>query len=239
MDLIKAVYNTGTPTVVVLINGRPMSINWTNKYIPAILEAWLPGEKCGEAIAKTLFGDYNPGGKLTVTFPKTVGQVPLNFPSKPNADINSGQAGVSGTIYPFGYGLSYTSFKYSDLKISPLKQYPSGNITVSFDIENTGKRAGDEVVQLYTRDEVSSVTTYVKNLRGFERVHLTPGEKRKVKFTISPDDLKLWNREMKWIVEPGKFKVMIGSSSDDIKLHGEFVILPYNWNYMKNMYLNN
>ncbi len=236
LDLIKAVYKTGTPTVVVLINGRPMSINWTNKYVPAILEAWIPGEKCGEAIAQVLFGDYNPGGKLTVTFPKTVGQVPLNFPAKPNANINSGEAGVSGVIYPFGYGLSYTTFKYSNLKITPQKQYPAGNIHISFDVENNGKMAGDEVVQMYTRDEVSSVTTYVKNLSGFERVHLMPDEKKHIEFTITANDLKLWNRAMKWVVEPGKFKVMIGSSSEDIRLQGEFVILPYNWNFLKKAY---
>ncbi|MCL5030870.1 MAG: glycoside hydrolase family 3 C-terminal domain-containing protein [Bacteroidetes bacterium] len=228
LDLIKAVYNTGTPTIVVLINGRALSINWINKYVPSILEAWIPGEKCGEAIAKVLFGDYNPGGKLTVTFPKTVGEVPLNFPAKPNANVDSGDAGVVGVIYPFGFGLSYTTFQYSNLTITPTKQFPAGNINVSFDVENTGRREGDEVVQMYTRQLVSSVTTYVKNLRGFERVHLLPGEKKQVKFTITPDDLKLWNREMNWVVEPGKFKVMIGASSTDIRLQGEFDILPYN-----------
>ncbi|HKC65593.1 MAG TPA: glycoside hydrolase family 3 C-terminal domain-containing protein, partial [Pyrinomonadaceae bacterium] len=226
LDLVKAVYAAGKPVVVVLLNGRPLSINWVNKYVPGILEAWFPGAQGGTAIADALFGDYNPGGKLTVTFPKTAGQIPYNFPTKPNAQWEGEKTRVNGALYYFGYGLSYTTFAYSNLKISPVKQHAQGNVTVSFDVKNTGAREGDEVVELYTRDLVSSVTTYEKNLRGFDRIHLKPGETKTVTFTLTPDDLALWNREMHFVVEPGAFKVMVGASSEDIRLTGEFEILP-------------
>ena len=228
-DLIKAIHETGTPTVVVLTNGRPLTINWTNKYVPAIVEAWFPGERGGEAIADVLFGDYNPGGKLPITFPKTVGQIPLNFPHKPGSHAGlkykTQQCRVLGVLYPFGYGLSYTKFEYDNLQISPRKQGPKGNITVSCEVENVGKRKGDEVVQLYINDIVSSVTTHVKDLRGFERITLEPGEKKVVTFTLTPDDLALLNRSMEWEVEPGVFHVMVGSSSEDIRLNGSFQII--------------
>lgn len=226
LELVQAVYATGKPVIVVLINGRPMSINWVNKYVPGILEAWFPGAHGGTAIADVLFGDYNPGGKLTVTFPKTAGQIPYNFPTKPNAQWEGEKTRVNGALYYFGHGLSYTTFAYSNLKISPVKQHARGNITVSFEVKNTGSREGDEVAQLYTRDVVSSVTTYEKNLRGFERIHLKPGETRSVTFMLTPDDLSLWDRNMNFVVEPGMFRVMIGSSSEDIRLKGEFEILP-------------
>jgi beta-glucosidase len=224
LELVQAVHAVGKPVVVVLINGRPLSINWVNKFVPGILEAWFPGAQGGTAIADVLFGDYNPGGKLTVTFPKTVGQIPLNFPTKPNAQWEGEKTRVNGALYNFGHGLSYTSFAYSNLKISPAQQNARGNITVSFDVRNTGSREGDEVVQLYTRDVVSSVTTYEKNLRGFERVNLKPGETKTVTFTLTPDDLALWDRSMRFVVEPGEFKVMIGSASEDIRLTGRFSI---------------
>ena len=208
-----------------MLNGRPMSINWVDKYVPGILEAWFPGAQGGTAIADVLFGDYNPGGKLTMTFPKTVGQIPFNFPTKPNAQWEGEKTRVNGALYYFGHGLSYTTFEYSNLKTIPLKQKANGNITITVNIKNTGSREGDEVVQLYTRDAVSSVTTYEKNLRGFERVHLKPGESKTVTFTLTPDDLALVNREMKWVVEPGVFRVMVGSSSEDIRLKGEFEII--------------
>src|ERR1051325_5525624 len=225
LELVQAVYATGKPVVVVLINGRPLSINWVNKFVPAILEAWFPGAQGGTAIADVLFGDYNPGGKLTVTFPKTVGQIPYNFPTKPNAQWEGEKTRVNGALYHFGYGLSYTSFAYGNLLINPVTQGLRGNVTVSFDVRNTGTREGDEVVQLYTRDLVSSVTTYEKNLRGFERVNLKPGETKRVAFTLKPEDLALWDRDMHFVVEPGKFRVMIGSSSEDIRLTGEFSML--------------
>ncbi len=225
LDLVQAVYATGKPVVVVLINGRPMSINWIDKYVPGILEAWLPGADGGDAIADALFGDYNPGGKLTVTFPKTVGQIPYNFPTKPNSQWEGEKTRVNGALYYFGFGLSYTKFEYSNLKIDPLRQNPGGGVTVTADIKNIGGFAGDEVVQLYTRDVLSSVTTYEKNLRGFERVHLSPGETRTVTFHLVADDFALWNPQMQFVVEPGKFNIMVGASSEDIRLKGDLEYL--------------
>ena len=233
LELVQAVHATGKPTVVVLLNGRPISINWIDKYVPGIIEAWFPGAQGGTAIADVLFGDYNPGGKLTVTFPKTVGQIPYNFPSKPNAQWEGEKTRVNGALYFFGHGLSYTTFAYGNLKISPLKASvpgamangSSGIVTISFEVRNSGSRAGDEVVQLYTHQRVTTVTTYEKNLRGFERVHLNPGETRTVSFTLGRDDLALWDRQMHFVVEPGKFKVMIGSGSEDIRLNGEFEVV--------------
>lgn len=224
LDLVKAVHATGKPVIVVLINGRPMSINWISKYVPGIIEAWFPGAQGGTAIADVLFGDYNPGGKLTVTVPRTVGQIPFNFPSKPKAQWEGEKSRVNGALYYFGYGLSYTNFAYGNLRVTPLIQDPHRDIAVSVDVKNSGARAGDEVVQLYTRDLVSSVTTYEKNLRGFERVRLLPGETKTINFVLRPNDLALWDRSMRFIVEPGKFKVMIGSSSEDIRLDAEFEI---------------
>ncbi|MRT93805.1 glycoside hydrolase family 3 N-terminal domain-containing protein [Ancylomarina sp. 16SWW S1-10-2] len=231
-QLLQALYATGKPVVLVLINGQPLSINWENRFLPAILEAWFPSTSAGDVIAETLFGDNNPGGKLSVTFPKTVGQIPLNFPFKPGSQ--SGQPGegpngygntrVLGSLYPFGYGLSYTTFEYSDLKISPEKANSQAEIHVSFSLTNTGNREGDEVAQLYLKDEVSSVTTYESQLRGFERVHLLPGETKILHFTLCPDDLALLDKNMNWTVEPGKFKIMIGSSSVDIRLTEAFEI---------------
>ena len=225
LELVQAVYATGKPVVVVLINGRPMSINWVNKYVPGILEAWFPGAQGGTAIADVLFSDYNPGGKLTMTFPKTVGQIPFNFPTKPKAQWEGERTRVNGALYYFGHGLSYTTFEYSTLRITPAQQTARGNVAVSVEVRNTGTREGDEVVQLYTRDVVSSVTTYEKSLRGFQRVHLKPGETKTLTFTLTPDDLALWDRSMHFVVEPGKFKVMIGSGSEDIRLNGEFEIV--------------
>jgi beta-glucosidase len=229
LDLVKAVYATGTPTVVVLINGRPLSINWCSKYAPAILEAWYPGSQGGVAVAEALFGLLNPGGKLTVTFPRTVGQIRMNFPTKPNAQIDhlwEEPARVNGVLYPFGYGLSYTTFEYSDLEISPGKRKADGPIGLSCNVKNTGAVAGDEIVQLYVRDVVSTVTTYEKNLRGFERIHLEPGQTKRVHFTLEPEHLVLLDRQMQWVVEPGEFRVMVGASSEDIRLEGVFEIIP-------------
>jgi beta-glucosidase len=224
LELLQAVYATGKPVVVVLLNGRPLSINWADKYIPAIIEAWFPGAQGGAAIADALFGDYNPGGKLTVTFPKTVGQIPFNFPAKPNSQWEGERSRVNGALYYFGHGLSYTTFAYSNLRIAPLRARQGGQVTVTVDVRNSGTREGDEVVQLYTRDLVSSVTTYEKNLRGFQRIHLRPGETQTVSFELVDRDLALWNRIMQFVVEPGMFRVMVGSSSEDIRLHGEFEI---------------
>lgn len=224
LDLIKAVKATGKPVVAVLIGSQPMTVNWINKYVDGIIYAGYPGVKGGIAVADVLFGDYNPGGKLTLTFPKSVGQLPLNFPTKPNAQTDKGElAKIKGILYPFGFGLSYTTFKYSNLKIKTVQNGHDGKVFVSADITNNGKMAGDEIVQLYTRDVVSSVTTYEKNLRGFARIHLQPGETQTVHFTLYPDDLSLLDRKMQRVVEPGEFKVMLGASSEDIRVTGSFI----------------
>jgi len=219
------VHATGKPVIVVMINGRPMSINWISKNVPGILQAWFPGVQTGTAIADILFGDYNPGGKLTVTVPRTVGQIPFNFPTKPNAQWEGEKTRVNGALYYFGHGLSYTTFSYSNLRVSPQIQNPRGDVALSVDVKNSGTREGDEVVQLYTRDLVSSVTTYEKNLRGFKRVRLLPGETKTINFVLRPNDLALWDRSMRFVVEPGRFKVMIGSASEDIRLQAEFEIV--------------
>ena len=224
LDLVKAIYETGTPVIVVLINGRPLSINWINKNISGIIEAWFPGKWGGAAIADVLFGDYNPGGKLPITFPKSVGQIPLNFPYKPASDLGD-PTGMQGVLYPFGYGLSYTQFKYSNLKITPGEQHLQGKVEVSFEVENTGTVKGDEIVQLYINEETTSVTTYTENLKGFDRISLLPGEKKQINMNLNPDDLTLINRNNNRVVEPGNFKVMVGSSSEDIRLTGSFTIV--------------
>ncbi|WP_196052543.1 glycoside hydrolase family 3 N-terminal domain-containing protein [Bacteroides clarus] len=235
LKLLQAIQATGKPVVLVLINGRPLSVNWADKFVPAILEAWYPGSKGGTAVADILFGDYNPGGKLTVTFPKTVGQIPFNFPCKPASQIDGGKnpgadgnmSRINGALYPFGYGLSYTTFEYSDLEISPKVITPDQKATVRLKVTNTGKRAGDEVVQLYTRDIVSSITTYEKNLAGFERIRLKPGETKELTFTLDRKHLELLNADMKWIVEPGEFAIMAGASSEDIRLNGILTVEDY------------
>ncbi|WP_316837746.1 glycoside hydrolase family 3 N-terminal domain-containing protein [Pedobacter nutrimenti] len=218
-ELLERVAALNKPTILLLVGGRPATINFASKHIPAILETWYLGEYMGNAIADVVFGRYNPGGKLSVPFPKSVGQIPLSFPMKPSADAHSSSdANVNGFIYPFGYGLSYTTFNYSDLKIDAGTYQKSGKIKVDFKITNTGKIRGDEVAQLYFHDEVSSVTTYVMNLRGFERISLEPGESKKVSMVLTSHDLSLLNQKMERIVEPGWFKIMIGSSSEDIRL---------------------
>ena len=233
LQLLQALYETGKPIVLVLINGQPLTINWENRYIPAILEAWFPNSIGGQTIAETLFGEYNPGGKLPVTFPKTLGQIELNFPFKPGSHAGQpgdgpngyGKTAVVGSLYPFGYGLSYTTFEYKNLHITPDKQGVQGKIEISMDLTNTGQRAGDEVVQLYVRDKLSSVITYDSQLRGFQRVTLQPGETRRIHFTLLPEDLEMLDKDMHWIVEPGEFEVLIGSSSEDIRLKGKFEMM--------------
>lgn len=224
--LLEALQATGRPVVLVLINGQPLTINWADRYVPAILEAWFPNSYGGQAIAETLFGDNNPGGKLTITFPKTTGEIEWNFPYKPGSQPSKpdNHTSVFGPLYSFGYGLSYTTFEYSNLQITPEQQHDQGDITVSVDVTNTGNRKGDEIVQLYIHQDVSSVTIYEEQLRGFERVTLAPGEKKTITFTLHPDDLSLLDKNMVWRVEPGKFEARIGCSSADIKLKKEFTI---------------
>ena len=229
-ELLKAVYSTGTPTVAVLINGRALSIRWAAENIPAIVEGWMCGEEGGNAIADVLFGDYNPGGKLPVTFARHSGQLPVYYNYMPSKeywikDVKRNYIDMSSLpLYPFGYGLSYTSFEYSNLLVTPKETGPSGEIYVSADVKNTGKKEGSEVVQLYYDDVISSMSTPVKQLAGFEKVNLAPGEKKTVKFKLTPEQLAFLDKNLEWVVEPGKFKVMVGSSSADIRLNGEFEV---------------
>lgn len=232
-ELVSRLLSTGKPVVVVLLNGRALAINQLDREVSGIIEAWFPGEWCGKAVADVLFGDYNPGGKLPVTFPRSVGQLPLAFPHKPASQAGQGKghnpngvgnSRVVGELYPFGFGLSYTEFAYDKLTVSPQTIRPNETVVVTCKVTNTGDRAGDEVVQLYLRDEVSSVITYDSQLRGFQRVHLAPGESRVVDFKLTPAAMELLDMHMKRVVEPGKFTVMVGSSSKDIRLNGGFEV---------------
>ena len=222
MDLVKEIHATGKPTVVVLMNGRPLTIGWVAENVPAVLEAWMGGTESGNAIADVLFGDVNPGGKLPVTWPRTVGQVPIYYnhmntgrPPDANNRYTSKYLDVPWTPqFPFGYGLSYTQFKITNLQLSAQRIRTDGSVTVTVDVENVGKRPGDEVVQLYTRDTAGSMTRPVKELKGFQRVTLQPGQKKHLEFVLRPEHLGFWNREMRFVVEPGEFKVMVGPNSD-------------------------
>src|SRR5579872_4964966 len=224
-DLVRAIQATGTPTVLVLVNGRPLSIRWEAEHIPAIVEAWEPGERGGEAVADVLFGDYNPSGRLAITIPRGVGQLPAyyNYKLSKSYWINGGWTHTKGYVdmpgtplYPFGFGLSYTKFEYSNPHVEPAAILPQGSARVSVDVENTGQRAGVETVQLYVRERFTPVATPVEQLRGFARVALNPGQKKTVTLTLGPDDLKLLNEDMHWVVVPGTFDIMIGRSSADI-----------------------
>jgi beta-glucosidase len=224
LDLVKAVQAAGKPVVVVLMNGRPLTINWIAENTPAILETWFAGSQAGNAIADVLFGDVNPGGKLPVTFPRAVGQIPIYYnhmntgrPPDANNKYSSKYLDVPWTpLFSFGYGLSYTQFKMTNLNLSAQSILPNGQLTVSVDVENVGQRAGDEVVQLYIRDVAASMTRPVKELKGFQRITLRPGETRRVEFKLGPDQLGFHNRRMQFVVEPGEFKVMVGSNSEDL-----------------------
>jgi beta-glucosidase len=222
-DLLRALHATGKPVVLVLSNGRPLSINWAAAHVPAIVELWMPGENGGTALADVLFGDYNPGGRLPVTFPRGVGQIPLNFPTHPGAQGRD-PGMISTPLFPFGHGLSYTKFNYANLTITPARPGPNEPVTVSCDITNAGDRAGDEVVQLYLRDDYSSVITFDRVLRGFARVPLAAGETRRVNFTLPVADLAVFDRQGQWTVEPGRFTVMVGASSEDLRLQGNFTV---------------
>jgi beta-glucosidase len=224
-DLLEAVYSTGTPTIVVLINGRPLSIRWAAENVPAIVEAWMCGEQGGNAVADVLFGDYNPNGKLPITFPRHSGQLPVYYNHAPSKTTRNYIDMPATPLYHFGHGLSYTEYEYSNLQITPSSILPGGEVLVSLDVKNIGKREGKEVVQLYIKDEVSSVTTPIKQLRGFHKINLEPGETKSVAFTLKPEDLSLLDINMKKIVEPGIFNVMIGSSSADIRLEGDFEVI--------------
>ena len=231
-QLLRELKKTGKPLIVVLINGRPLSVNWAKANADALLEAWYPGSHGGTALAEIILGDYCPSGKLTVTFPKTVGQIPFNFPYKPFSQVdgnskpgtNGNQSRINGSLYDFGYGLSYTTFEYGDLNISKKKILPTESITISFTVTNTGSRKGDEIVQLYFTDKLSSVTVYEKQLRGFERVSLEPGETKTVTMTLNAADLALLDKDMNSVVEPGEFDLFISSSSTDVRLKDTIIV---------------
>ncbi|MCF6332343.1 MAG: glycoside hydrolase family 3 C-terminal domain-containing protein [Draconibacterium sp.] len=210
--LIQAIQKTGTPVVCVLLNGRPLSINWIEDHVPAILEAWFPGEAGGYAVADVLFGNYNPAGRLPITVPRSVGQLPYYYNMKPST-IHRYVSEKDTPLYPFGYGLSYTNFSYNNLRLDKKNIKPDGTVRVSVDVKNTGNQDGEEVVQLYINDVYSSVTTPRKTLKGFKRVNIKKGETKTVSFELTPDELAIWNREMKRVVEPGKFEVMVGGNS--------------------------
>ena len=231
-ELLERLVATGKKVVLVLVNGQPLTVNFAAAKVPAILEAWWPSVRGGQAVAKALFGAVNPSGKLTVTFPKTVGQVEYNFPFKKGShgrqpkrieDPNGfGHTRVEGALFPFGHGLSYARFVYANLEVGET----ADGARIVCDVTNVGKREGAEVVQLYVSDLYSSVVTYESVLRGFEKVMLRPGETKRVGFTVSRDDLKLMGPDMKWVFEPGEFEFRIGASSEDIRLRKRCYIHP-------------
>jgi beta-glucosidase len=226
-ELVKAVCATGTPTIVVLINGRPLSIGWIAENVPAVIEAWFCGEKGGLAIADVIFGDYNPSGRLPVTIPRNAGQLPYYYNYRHSRENELGRAYADASalpLYDFGFGLSYTNFTYNNLEISPKENGVDGDIMVSLDVTNTGKRSGTEVVQLYLSDEKSTVTRPVKELKGCAKTWLEPGQTERVSFVLHPSDLAIYDRNMKRIVEPGRFNVLVGHSSGDISLKGTFTL---------------
>lgn len=226
-NLLKALAKTGKPIVLVLMNGRPMTLTWEDEHIPAILDTWFGGTEAGNAVADVLFGNYNPSGKLTVTFPRNVGQIPIYYnhfntgrPFHPgdSPKFKSDYLDVSNDpLYPFGYGLSYTTFSYSDISLSNKTLKANGKITASVMVTNTGTVKGKETVQLYLRDMVGSIVRPVKELKGFQQITLAPGESKKISFTISVNDLKFYNNDLKYVYEPGDFKVFIGTNSRDVK----------------------
>ena len=228
-ELIQAVYETGTPVVLVLINGRPFSIPWIAEHVPAIVEAWLPGEAGGAAVAEVLFGDYNPGGKLPITFPRSAGQVPVYYNRKPSGGRSQWYgdyvAMSAQPLFSFGHGLSYTRFEYENLRIEPGKVGVTGEVEIGIDIKNVGERRGDEVVQLYIHDVLATVTRPVMELKGFKRLALNPGEKTTVTFTLSIAQCGFYDRNMEFVVEPGRVDVMVGSSSGDVRLSQSFEIV--------------
>jgi beta-glucosidase len=223
-NMLKALSKLGKPMVIVLFNGRPLTLTWENEHASAILDVWAPGTEAGNAIADVLFGQYNPAGKLTATFPRSVGQIPIYYNHK-----NTGRPYTSGPtkfksnyldisndpLYPFGYGLSYTTFGYSDVKLSKTTLKGNETLTATVTVTNAGKYAGEEVVQLYISDPVASISRSVKELKNFKKINLQPGESKEVSFAITPEQLKFYNSQLKYDWEPGKFVIEIGTNSTD------------------------
>ena len=228
-ELLEAVQATGTPTVLVLVNGRPLSITWAADHVPAIVEAWLPGEEGAEAVADVLFGDFNPGGKLPITVPRDVGQVPIFYNHKPSGGRSHWKGDYVDLshkpLWPFGYGLSYTQFALSNLRLDKTAVSTGESVAIEVDIANVGSRNGTEVVQLYVRDEIASVTRPLKELKGFHRVELAPGQKRTVTFTLAINQLAFYDSQMRFVLEPGTIKLMVGTSSDDLPLMAEVEVV--------------
>jgi len=224
-NLLKALVATGKPVVLVLINGRPLTLNWENEHVNAMLEAWAPGIEGGNAIADVLFGDYNPSGKITMTFPRSVGQIPIYYnhrntgrPIDQKNKFTSKYLDIPNEpLFPFGYGLSYTTFGYSDISLSKNSLKGNETLTAKVTVTNTGKFVGEEVVQMYISDPVASVARAVKELKGFEKIRLNPGESKEVKFAVTPEALKFFNSELKYDWEPGEFVIQVGTNSRDLK----------------------
>ena len=223
--LLKALAKTGKPLVIVLFNGRPLTLTWENEHANAILDVWAPGTEAGNAIADVLFGEYNPSGKITLTFPRSVGQIPIYYNHKntgrpynigDNAKFKSDYIDITNDpLYPFGYGLSYTTFKYSDIKLNKTNLKGNETLLATVSVTNTGKFEGEEVVQLYVSDPVASISRSVKELKNFKKISLKPGETKEVSFTITTDDLKFYNNELQFVWEPGEFIIQIGTNSSN------------------------
>lgn len=222
-DLVRAVVAAGKPVVMVLVDGRPLAVEWAAENVQALVHAWLPGEEGGNAVADVLFGDYNPSGKTPVSFPRSVGQIPVHY-SRHASALRDYIAMPSAPLFPFGHGLSYTTFEYADLQISPARADPDGLVQVSFVLRNTGSRDGVEVAQLYVHDRIASLARPVKELKDFQRVVLAAGQAQRVEFTLPVQALAFYNRDMQRLVEPGEFDILVGSSAEDIRLQGAFVV---------------
>jgi beta-glucosidase len=235
-DLVREVLKAGKPVVVVFLNGRPYSVPWMNEQVPAIVEAFYPGQQQGYAVADVLLGQVNPSGRLSMTVPQSAGHIPTvhdykpsgrGYYHKPGSETQLGRDYVFSSpapLWPFGFGLSYTTFCYSDLQIETPVIQPEGSVRLSFVVKNAGSRSGKDVPQVYLRDDVSSVTTPEMKLVGFAKIELKPGESRRLTITIPNGELALWNRQMKRVVEPGSFTLMVGSSAESIALRGGFQI---------------
>jgi beta-glucosidase len=223
-ELIAAVAATGRPVVVAIVGGSAVTMrDWIDR-VGAVLDVWYPGEAGGDAVADVLFGDHNPGGRLPITFPMTEGQLPLAYNHKPTGRGDDYLDGTGQAEFPFGFGLSYTTFEYGGLSITPSEISAGGSVTVRCTVKNTGAIAGDEVVELYLREEVTSVATPLIALKGFRRIHLGAGETMDVSFTLSAAELSLLDAKLRSVVEPGTLRVMIGRSSKDIRLRGKFQV---------------
>ncbi len=216
-DLVKALAATGKPLIVYLVHGRPLTINWINDHIPALVDGWFMGEQAGQAAANILFGDVCPSGKLTITYPRSVGQIPMYYNHKPGAQFFEYVTEKNTPLFPFGHGLSYTSFQYSSPRLSDTVLTRNSTVIVSLDITNTGTLKGDEIVQLYIHQKMASVTRPVKELKGFARVTLAPGEKKTVQFTLDATKLAFWDSELKYRTETSTIEVMTGKNSNNLQ----------------------